>query len=65
MSIKDFLDLALDNTYRIVIYDFAKSKEIFDSDDIDNIPNEIWELDLCSWELGDNKIILNIDSNIE
>lgn len=65
MTIKEFLDLALDNTYRIVIYDYAESKEIFDSKDMNDIPDNIWESDLCNWELGDNKIILNIDSSIE
>lgn len=63
MQLNDFLELAVDNIFEIGIYDLVTEQYIFDGTDVNDIPDKILELEVCSWELGDNKIVLNVEQN--
>ena len=65
ITVYEFLSMAFDNTFEFCIYDFSKEKTIFDSSKEDELPDEIGEMYVESWELNHGRIILNINSDSE
>ena len=55
------------NIADFVIYDFSKETNIFDSQKDEDMPTEIEDMDVISWNLndGENRIELNVDSDNE
>lgn len=67
ITVYEFLNMALDNNFNFVIYDFSKETNIFDSQKDEDMPTEIEDMDVISWNLndGENRIELNVDSDNE
>ena len=65
ITVYEFLNMAFDNNFNFVIYDFSKETNIFDSQKDEDMPTEIE--DVISWNLndGENRIELNVDSDNE
>lgn len=64
MTIYDFLDWALDDFMQVIIYDFATDSEIW-SGTADEAKDNYSNLAICSWEVNNNTITINIDSDNE
>lgn len=67
ITVYEFLNMAFDNNFNFVIYDFSKETNIFDSQKDEDMPTEIEDMDVISWNLndGENRIELNVDSDNE
>lgn len=67
ITVYEFLNMALDNNFNFIIYDFSKQTNIFDSQKDEVIPTEIEDMVVVSWNLNDdaNKIELNVGSDNE
>ncbi len=66
MTIKEFLDLAFDNTYPFEICDIGKAGEIiFSTEFQEELPEDVEDMELHSWGLENGKIVLNVDSEEE
>lgn len=65
ITVYEFLNMALDNNFNFIIYDFSKQTNIFDSQKDEVIPTEIEDMVVVSWNLNDdaNKIELNQKKN--
>ena len=62
ITVYEFLNMAFDNNF-----DFSKETNIFDSQKDEDMPTEIEDMDVISWNLndGENRIELNVDSDNE
>ena len=67
ITVYEFLNMAFDNNFNFVIYDFSKETNIFDSQKDEDMPTEIEDMDVIRWNLndGENRIELNVDSDNE
>lgn len=65
ITVNEFLGMALDNNFNFVIYDFSTETNIFDSQKDEEIPLEVEDMAVVSWNLNDkaNRIELNVDSD--
>lgn len=52
MTIRRFLDMALDNTFTFCVFDCAREEIIFDSRNNEEFPEEIGELEFEGWYMG-------------
>lgn len=59
ITVYEFLNMALDNNFNFIIYDFSKETNIFDSQKDKEIPTEIEDMVVVSWNLNDDAIELN------
>lgn len=62
ITVNEFLGMALDNNFEFAIYDFSKDKNIFDSQRGKELPGEIGDMSVQSWDINNGIIELNIDS---
>lgn len=58
--LREFIEMAIDNTYDCYIWDNEKEKNVFEGM-LRDIPDELLELDFSSWETEGDKIGLNIN----
>lgn len=65
ITVNEFLGMALDNNFEFVIYDFSKEKNIFESRNDEEMPDDIGEMYVESWNINNGKIELNVDSGDE
>lgn len=65
ITVYEFLNMALDNNFNFVVYDISKETNIFDSQKDEEMPLEIEDMAVVSWNLNDkaNRIELNVDSD--
>ena len=52
MTVYEFLGMAYDNTFEFNVFDFSKDRNIFESRCGEELPEEIGDLELESWNLG-------------
>lgn len=57
--------MALDNNFEFSIYDFSKEKNIFESWHDEEMPEEIENMYVESWNLNNGRLELNVDSGDE
>lgn len=60
ITLREFIEMAVDNTYNCYIWDNKKEENIFEGM-LRDIPDELLELDFSSWETEGDKIGLNIN----
>ena len=61
ITVRDFVELATDNIFECNIYDI-NAEDITFSGTLDDIPDEILDCELCSWDTAtDGKISFNIE----
>lgn len=68
MTIRRFLDMALDNTFTFCVFDCAKDDIIFDSRENKEFPDEIGELEFSGWYMAgryDEILTFNVCSKEE
>ena len=66
ITVEEFLDLNLDNFIIFTVYDYAKKTDIYDSRVNDELPTEIAEMELHSFQIDENGVLmLNVDSEYE
>lgn len=65
ITVNEFLGMALDSNFEFVIYDFTTQKDIFESINNEDMPDEIGELYVESWNISNGRIELNVDSEEE
>lgn len=65
ITVNEFLGMALDNNFEFVIYDFSKEKNIFESRNDEEMPEEIEDMFVESWNINNGRIELNVDSGDE
>lgn len=65
MTVNEFLGMALDNTFEFNVYDFFKNTNIFESRREEELPEEIGDLELESWNLNNGSIDLNVCTDEE
>lgn len=67
MIVSEFLGMALDSNFNFCIFDFSKGTNIFDSQKDTDMPIEVENMVVVSWNLnGDaDRIELNVDSEHE
>lgn len=66
ITVNEFLGMALDNNFEFSIYDFSKEKNIFESwhEDME-MPEEMGDMIVESWNINNGRLELNIDSGDE
>lgn len=65
ITVNEFLGMALDNYFEFVIYDFTAERNIFESRTEEELPDEIGEMYVESWNLVNGRIELNVSSEEE
>lgn len=61
ITVRDFVELATDNIFECNVYDLNKEEIIF-SGMLADIPEEMLDCELCSWDTAtDGKISFNIE----
>ena len=60
ITIQDFIEMAISDDYSCYIWDNEKEEEVFIGT-IDDIPDELLECELTSWEINNGRIGLNIN----
>ena len=65
ITVNEFLGMALDNNFEFVIYDFSKEKNIFESRNDEEMPEEVEDMFVESWNINNGRIKLNVDSGDE
>lgn len=60
MTLYEFIEMAVDNCYPCYIWDNNKEENIFGGI-LSDIPDELLEREITSWELENGKIGFNID----
>lgn len=60
MQLYDFVEMAVDDCYSCYIWDNNLEEEIFKGT-IDEIPEELLEREITSWEMYEGMIGFNID----
>lgn len=65
ITVNEFLGMALDNSFEFAIYDFSKEKNIFESQNEEELPEEIGDMPVESWNINNGRIELNVDSGDE
>ncbi len=66
ITVNEFLGMALDNNFEFSIYDFSKEKNIFESwhEDME-MPEEMGDMIVESWNINNSRLELNVDSGDE
>ncbi len=65
ITVNEFLGMAFDNYFEFVIYDFTTERNIFESRMEEELPDEIGEMYVESWNLVNGRIELNVSSEEE
>lgn len=65
ITVNEFLGMAFDNYFEFVIYDFTTERNIFESRMEEELPDEIGEKYVESWNLVNGRIELNVSSEEE
>lgn len=65
ITVSEFLGMALENTFEFSVYDFSKGKGIFESRDDEELPTDIGDMFVESWNVNNGRIELNVDSGDE
>ena len=65
ITVNEFLGMAFDSNFEFVIYDFSKEKNIFESRNDEEMPDDIGEMYVESWNINNGRIELNVDSGDE
>lgn len=60
MTLYDFIEMAVDTYYDCYIWDNNQEKNIFVGK-IEDVPDELLEREITSWEMSESKIGFNID----
>lgn len=60
MNLYEFIEMAVDNYYPCYVWDNNKEKNIFEGE-LSDIPYELFEREVTSWEIDNGKIGFNID----
>ena len=60
MTLYNFIEMAVDNYYECYVWDNNKEEDVFEGR-IDDIPDELLEHEITSWEVTNGKIGFNID----
>ena len=59
MELYDFIEMAIDNYYSCYVWDTNKEENIFVGE-LADIPDELLNHEVVSWEMSDGKIGFNI-----
>lgn len=65
ITVNEFLGMAFDNYFEFVIYDSTTERNIFESRTEEELPDEIGEMLVESWNLVNGRIELNVGSEEE
>ena len=65
ITVNEFLGMAFDSYFEFVVYDFTTQRNIFESRIEEELPNEIGEMYVESWNLVNGRIELNVSSDDE
>lgn len=65
ITVGEFLGMALHNNFEFCVYDFSKVKDIFEGRYDEDIPEEIEDMIVESWNIYNGKLELNVNSNEE
>jgi len=65
ITVNEFLGMAFDNYFEFVIYDFTTERNIFESWMEKELPDEIGEMYVESWNINNGRLELNVDSGDE
>lgn len=65
MTVNEFLGMAFDNAFEFNVFDFSKNRNIFESRCEEELPEEIGDLELESWNLNNGSIDLNVCTDEE
>lgn len=60
MTLYDFVEMAVDSYYSCYIWDNYKGENIYEGE-LGDIPDELLEHEITSWEICEGKIGFNID----
>ena len=60
MTLRDFIEMAVDNIYDCYVWDNNNEANIFEGK-IYDIPDELLECEITSWEISEGKIGFNIE----
>ena len=60
MTLQDFVEMAIDDYYSCYIWDNEKEEQVF-CGELADIPEELLEQELSSWEIYNGKIGFNIN----
>lgn len=60
MTLYEFIEMAIDNSYDCYVWDNNTEDNVFEGK-MDNIPDELLEREITSWEISEGKIGFNID----
>ena len=60
MTLQDFVEMAIDDCYSCYIWDNEKEEQVFYGELVD-IPEELLEQELSSWEIDNGRIGFNIN----
>lgn len=63
ITVSEFLGMALENAFEFSVYDFSKGKNIFESSNDEEIPTDIGDMFVESWDIYNGRMELNVDSN--
>lgn len=65
ITVHEFLQMALDNTFEFCIYDFSKERNIFENWHNKEMPVEMENLIVSSWNINNGRLELNVDGRVE
>lgn len=65
ITVSEFIGMALDSTFEFCIYDFSCGKNIFESWNDAEIPEEMENMIIESWNISNGRLELNVDSGNE
>lgn len=65
ITVNEFLGMALDNTFDFAVYDFSKEKNIFQSIIDNDMPDNIGDMYVESWDIRNGIMELNVTSDEE
>ena len=65
ITVNEFLGMAFDSYFEFVVYDFTTQRNIFESRTEEELPDEIGEMYVESWNLVNGRIELNVSSDDE
>ena len=60
ITLQDFIEMAIDNYYDCYVWDNEKEEQVFCGELVD-IPEELLEQELSSWEIDNGRIGFNIN----
>ena len=60
MTLYDFIEMAVANHYECYVWDINKEEIVFEGI-LDDIPDELLECEIVSWEVANGRFGFNID----